>query len=482
MRPKFYPLLSLTLVSLLMDPMNIVLAQRAPSSSSSSLKRSKTAPVSKSFSRAAAVKSRPSKTRSVPSVGSKTISPSIRSGSSGRYVPKPVSRPPAKSPLNSKAGKFSKNAPLPPRSKSTQLTLPRKSSSKTSGRFGYSPSGVRLPVARIPGSPKKAGQQSSKKILHPGISRSVVGTATKSSLRTGVIQELGNPQGVPRVLDSKVIRGISEAGRQRAANVPPPLPSREAASAISEAGRRQRGRDQDSISRTRESADNALPDSADEAASGDESAEDAVADEADDAAASDAAADQDQDAVDDAVPDAEEIAADGAEGGDDTDHPEEHICSHHCVGHCHHHGIHFGLDFPLWGFAYSPDGIFIRAGHRYAAGYTEEIVAVEPENTAVEIRELSSLPQVHAAATVSLSSETALGQQPGQVFLDVNGIVLPTTVVTWSNESATCTLPMMGVDQSKTAQLIMVTAEGTVAHWIAIELLPPKPPQDVPES
>ena len=478
MSPKFYPLLSFALVSVLMDPMNIVHAQRAPSTSSSSIKRSKTAPVNKSFSRAAAVKSRPSKTRSVPSVGSKTISPTIRSGSSGRYVPKPVSRPPAKSPLNAKAGKFSKNVPLPTRSKSTQVTLPKQSSSETSGRFGYSPSGVRLPVTRIPGSPKKTDQKSSKKILYPGISRSVKDTATKSSLRTGGIQELGNPQRGQQVFDSKVIRGISEAGRQRAANVPPP-PSREAASAISEAGRRQRGRDPDSSSRARESADNALPDSADEVASGDDAAEDAAADEADVADASDHAADQDQDAVEDAVPDAEEIAI---EGSDDADHHEEYICSHHCVGHCHHHGIQFGLNFPLWGFASGPDGIFIRTGHRYAVGYTEEIVAVEPENSAVEIRELPNLPQVHAAATVSLSSETALGQQPGQVFLDVNGIVLPATVVTWSNESATCTLPMMGVDQSKAAQLIMVTAEGTVAHWIAIELLPPQPPQDVPES
>jgi len=478
MSPKFYPLLSLALVSVLVDPMNTVLAQRAPSSSSSSLKRGKTAPVSKSFSRAAGARSATSKTRSVPSVGSKTISPAIRSGSPGRYVPRPVSRPPAKNPLNVKAGKFSKNVPLPPRSKSTQLTLPKQSSGKTPGRIGYSPSGARLPVTGLPGSPKKAGQKNSIKIHHPGISRAVVGTVTKSSLRTDVIQGRGNPKGVQPVLDSKVIRDISEAGRQRAANVPPPLPSREADGAILEAGRRQRGREQDS-------ADNALPDQADEAVAGNDAAaqnqdvaENAVVDEADDAVASDAAADQDQDAVSDT----EEIAADGAEGGDDTDHHEGHICSHHCVDHCHHHGIHFGLDFPLWGFAYGPDGIFIRSGHRYAAGYAEEIVVVEPENTAVEIRELSSPPQVHAASTVSLASQTALGQQAGQVFLDVNGIVLATTVVTWSNESATCTLPMIGVDQSKAAQLIMVTAEGRVAHWIAIELLPPQAPQEVPES
>ena len=147
----------------------------------------------------------------------------------------------------------------------------------------------------------------------------------------------------------------------------------------------------------------------------------------------------------------------------------------------------FGLDFPRWGFSYGPNGIYIRGGNPRDVVIVEPGVVVAEEvvpagNADVEIRELSNLPKVHAGATVSLSSKTALGEKAGQVFLEFNGITLPPTVVAWSNESTTCTLPMMGMDGPREARLIMVTAEGVVAHTVAIQLLPPKAPEAAPQQ
>ena len=69
-----------------------------------------------------------------------------------------------------------------------------------------------------------------------------------------------------------------------------------------------------------------------------------------------------------------------------------------------------------------------------------------------------------------------MGNQFGQVILDVNGISLPTEVRAWTNGSATFTLPMLGMDQPKEARLIMVTAEGQVAQSVNVLLLPAKAP------
>ena len=72
-------------------------------------------------------------------------------------------------------------------------------------------------------------------------------------------------------------------------------------------------------------------------------------------------------------------------------------CPHHCHGPCNHHGAGFGIDFPRWGFAYGPNGIFIRGGGRYYDNGPRDVVIwnfVERAApvVAVEIREVANLP------------------------------------------------------------------------------------------
>ena len=165
-------------------------------------------------------------------------------------------------------------------------------------------------------------------------------------------------------------------------------------------------------------------------------------------------------------------------------------CPHHCHGHCNHNGLGFGLDFPRWGFSYGPNGIFIRGGGRYydtlrpGVVVVDQPVVVEEAAPIVEedvaIREVANLPEVHVASTISLASKTSLGNETGQVILDINGVALPTAVRNWTAESTTCTLPMIGLDQPKEARLVMLTADGQVAHSISVLLLPAKAPEVAP--
>jgi len=186
---------------------------------------------------------------------------------------------------------------------------------------------------------------------------------------------------------------------------------------------------------------------------------------------------------------------DGDGDGDDEavhdDHHDDHHDGHHDAHHDGHHGgPHFGLDFPRWGFAYGPNGIFIRGGGRYYDNGPRDVVIVDQpvvvERAApvvvenVEIREVANLPEVHVASTISLSSKTSLGEKSGQVILDINGIALPTAVRSWTTESTTCTLPMIGLDKPKEARLVMLTADGQVAHSISVLLLPAKAPEVAP--
>ena len=108
----------------------------------------------------------------------------------------------------------------------------------------------------------------------------------------------------------------------------------------------------------------------------------------------------------------------------------------------------------------------------------EEAAPIVEENVA--IREVANLPEVHVASTLSLTSKTSLGNETGQVILDINGIALPTAVRNWTAESTTCTLPMIGLDQPKEARLVMLTADGQVAHSISVLLLPAKAPEAAP--
>jgi hypothetical protein len=168
-----------------------------------------------------------------------------------------------------------------------------------------------------------------------------------------------------------------------------------------------------------------------------------------------------------------------------ADAPDNAVCPRGCHGHCNHHGSSFGLDFPRWGFAYGPNGIYIRGGGRRYIDRPGNVVVVDGpdtfvEESGVEIREVNNLPRVYVATTLALSSKMPLGNDAGQVILDIQGISLPTELRAWTSESVTCTLPMMGLDQPKEARLIMVTAKGEVAHSINVLLMPAKAPEVAP--
>ena len=188
----------------------------------------------------------------------------------------------------------------------------------------------------------------------------------------------------------------------------------------------------------------------------------------------------------------ERLLNDAAEGGAEGENQAAPNCSDQCSDNCHHnHGPTFGFDFPRWGFAYGPDGVYIRGRSRYYADRPRDVVIVEQPAVVeeqvvaqppadVQIREVGNLPKVHVGSTIALASKVALGDNAGQVILDVNGISLPAAVQAWTNESTTCTVPMMGLNQPKEARLIIVTGEGNVAQTIAVLLMPAKDPAEAP--
>ncbi|MFP6620113.1 MAG: hypothetical protein VB877_12265, partial [Pirellulaceae bacterium] len=117
-----------------------------------------------------------------------------------------------------------------------------------------------------------------------------------------------------------------------------------------------------------------------------------------------------------------------------------------------------------------------RPGNRVVVDGPATVVA----KPGVEIQEVSNLPRVYVVTTITLSSKMPLGNDAGQVILDIQGISLPTELRAWTSESVTCTLPMMELDQPKEARLIMVTAKGEVAHSISVLLMPAKAPEVAP--
>ena len=102
--------------------------------------------------------------------------------------------------------------------------------------------------------------------------------------------------------------------------------------------------------------------------------------------------------------------------------------------------------------------------------FVEGVVGIEEVG---QIREVASLPEVHADSTYNLSA-TNLGTEPGHVVIQVNELYLNTTLDKWSNDSATVTLPLVGMAKPQRAALLMLNAEGQVVESIDVMFLPAK--------
>jgi hypothetical protein len=82
--------------------------------------------------------------------------------------------------------------------------------------------------------------------------------------------------------------------------------------------------------------------------------------------------------------------------------------------------------------------------------------------------------QVPVGATLTLQA-LGLGNEAGQVMLQVDKIAIPAMVNEWSNDAVTTTLPMLGLGGQVIADIVMVRADGTVANSIKVELVNAQP-------
>jgi hypothetical protein len=82
--------------------------------------------------------------------------------------------------------------------------------------------------------------------------------------------------------------------------------------------------------------------------------------------------------------------------------------------------------------------------------------------------------QVPVGATLTLQA-LGLGNEAGQVMLQVDKIAIPAMVNEWTDGAVTTTLPMLGLGGQVIADIVLVRADGTVANSITVELVNAQP-------
>jgi hypothetical protein len=85
------------------------------------------------------------------------------------------------------------------------------------------------------------------------------------------------------------------------------------------------------------------------------------------------------------------------------------------------------------------------------------------------------IQQVPLGATLTLQAKE-LGEQAGQVIIQIEKIAMPALVSDWSASSVTATLPTVAIAENLRAELLLVKADGQVASSVKIELTPALPP------
>jgi len=85
------------------------------------------------------------------------------------------------------------------------------------------------------------------------------------------------------------------------------------------------------------------------------------------------------------------------------------------------------------------------------------------------------LLQVPLGATLTLQAKE-LGEQAGQVIVQIEKIAMPALVSEWKTDSVTATLPTVAIAENIRAELMLVKADGQIASSVKVELTPALPP------
>lgn len=132
----------------------------------------------------------------------------------------------------------------------------------------------------------------------------------------------------------------------------------------------------------------------------------------------------------------------------------------------HHHHCE-----PHW---YKPCYSWLWYGHNGAGCYvvSKPVIVEVP----IIVNQVEQLPEVQVGATITLPAQT-LGDQAGVVMLRVGDITLGAMVNEWTNTGVQLTLPMVGLEQPKRAEIVVLLPDGQVAMTVPVKLIPAVPPQ-----
>lgn len=93
----------------------------------------------------------------------------------------------------------------------------------------------------------------------------------------------------------------------------------------------------------------------------------------------------------------------------------------------------------------------------------------------VYVNQVEQLPEVQVGATLTLPGQ-ALGNDAGVAMLRIGDITLGAMVNEWADNGVQLTLPMLGVEQPKRAEIVVMFANGQVVMTVPVKLLPAVPP------
>ena len=145
------------------------------------------------------------------------------------------------------------------------------------------------------------------------------------------------------------------------------------------------------------------------------------------------------------------------------DPPDHHVHDKH--QHHHHHCE------PHW---YKPCYSWLWYGKGTAGCYvvSKPVIVEVP----IYVNQVEQLPEVQVGATITMPAQ-ALGDQAGVAMLRIADISLGAMVNQWGNNGVQMTLPMVGLEQPRRAEIVVLLPDGQVAMTVPVKLIPAVPPQ-----
>ena len=125
-----------------------------------------------------------------------------------------------------------------------------------------------------------------------------------------------------------------------------------------------------------------------------------------------------------------------------------------------HSGFHFGLHLHGW-----RRPVFIPT-----TTVVTEVIVVQPQLEEEEIA-TDELPRVMVGSTVTLAGED-LGEEEGNVLLEIHNMALAAEVNDWDREAATATLPSFALANETPVTIHLLTADGELAESYDAMLIP----------